>query len=218
MKTLRSMVLVVSLFAASVAMAQQPPPVNVYEGGEFKTIQPPPPPPPAERLTGHLSYVVGYKGLESDWSPSDDQFEFGAVDLDFKPPGWPVSLVFQMLLSTADDVPNQPGFIGDYSGTYEFNFGLRKIWDRHPRFHPFISGGVSVLGASTTIDWGSYWYEVVDEDTTVGWWASAGCYYNLSPQFHIGAQVEYSTGDVELFGQKIDAGGLHVLFMIGTSW
>jgi hypothetical protein len=227
MKT-RYWIAVVSVaVAGSLAAAQQapPPPINIYEGGQFRTVQPepappplPPGPPPAERWSGHLSYVIGYKGLESAWAPVRDQFEFGALDLDFKPPHWPVSFVFQTLLSYADDIPNQPGFLGDYCGTYEFNFGLRKIWDRHPRLQPFVSGGVSVLGASTTTDWGWWWYETEDSDTDIGWWVSGGVYYNITPGFHIGAQVEYSDGDIELFGQKLNAGGLHALFMIGLHW
>jgi hypothetical protein len=164
--------------------------------------------------------VIGYKGLNSDWAPANDQFEFGLVDLDFRPPRWPVGFVVQTLMTYANNVPDQPGFRGDFCGTYELNFGLRKVWDRHPRLQPFLGGGVSVLGADTVTDWGMgwWWYEQEDSDTALGWWVSSGLYYNTSPAFHIGGQVVYSDGEIELFGQKLNAGGLSIVFVIGMHW
>jgi hypothetical protein len=91
--------------------------------------------------TGHISYVLGYKGLEKKWAPAKDQVEFGLIDFDIKRADWPVSFAAQLLLTYDSDIPNLASFMGDQSGTFEFNVGLRKILGRLPRYQPFLGGG-----------------------------------------------------------------------------
>lgn len=171
------------------------------------------------RWTGHLSYVFGYKRLEGDWSPAEDQLEVGLLDFDFKKKGWPLSFAGQLLMSYSGDVPQ--GLEGNNSGTYELNLGARKIWEGNSAVHPFIGGGVSIIGAtnSTFIDFGDEAGNVNEHSAaTVGAWAGAGLYWNFAENWHTGAQLQYSWGELRLGGKDLNAGGLHVLGMIGYHW
>jgi hypothetical protein len=173
--------------------------------------------------------VVGYKQMSSDWKPADAHFEFGLVDFDIRPPDWPVSLVAQLLLSYADETPGVPG---DFCGTCEFNAGIRKVWNCGPNLQPFLGGGLSAVGASTTTqlhvryydsqghwfysDWHGYHQE--DSDIGIGYWVSGGVYFLFNKNWHVGAQVQYSAGNIHLFSHNLDAGGVHGMLMIGINW
>jgi hypothetical protein len=75
--------------------------------------------------------------MDDNWAPAQNQFEYGLVDLDFQREDWPISIAVQVLLTYSDQVPEIEGVSGDYSGTYEFNLGLRKIWRRQKKIPPF---------------------------------------------------------------------------------
>jgi hypothetical protein len=142
------------------------------------------------KWTGHVSYILGYKKLSSDWEPAEDQIEFGLVGLDLRRANWRFSIVGQMLLTNASDIPDEPGFRGDYSGTYEFNVGVRKVWGDLPRFHPFLGGGFSILGGSTTEDLGDLWYYQEENDSGFGYWVGVGFYWILTDQLHTGINAQ----------------------------
>jgi opacity protein-like surface antigen len=171
--------------------------------------------------TGHASYVLGYKMLNSKWSPIQNQLEFGVLDLDLRPPEWPVSLCAQLLLTYADSPPAVAGARGDYSGTWEINLGVRKVLKLSDRFELFVGGGLAVVGASASswVDFGDYEAQVYeDSDMGIGAWGGAGVCWNLSDHWHLGAEVQYSWGEVDLFDERVDAGGFHVLAMFGYHW
>ena len=170
------------------------------------------------RWTGHLNYIIGYKKLSNDWEPAEDQIEFGLVDLDLRRVNWHVSIVGQLLLTYASDIPDEPGFRGDYSGTYEFNVGVRKVWGDLPRFHPFLGGGFSILGGSTTEDLGDLWYYQEENDSGFGYWVGAGFYWVLTEQLHTGINAQYTWGEIELFDKDLNAGGIHLNIIIGCHW
>lgn len=181
------------------------------------------------KWTGHVNYIFGYKKLSNDWEPAEDQIEFGVVDLDLRRVNWPISIVGQLLLTYASDIPDEPGFRGDFSGTYEFNVGLRKVWEDFPRFHPFLGGGFSILGGSTTKDPGDPWYywyysyyqeESYQEenDSDFGYWVGAGFYWVLTENLHTGINAQYTWGEIKLFDKDLDAGGIHLNFLIGYRW
>jgi opacity protein-like surface antigen len=196
-------------------------------GSAQETAMPPQPPPEAiyagpRQWTGHLNYVIGYKQLASTWRPARDQVEVGLLDFDFRHVSWPASLAAQLLLSYDDTIPNQPGFLGNQSGTYEFNLGVRKVWDADQALQPFIGGGMAVAGGSTStfldFGWGESATINEDSDTSVGYWVGGGCYWLLNRAFHLGVNLQYSHADIELFGKRLDAGGFHVLLMLGYHW
>ena len=166
--------------------------------------------------TGHLSYTFGYKRLESGWSPAEDQAEIGLLDLDFKKEGWPLSLAVQLIMSYSGEVPE--GLSGNFCGTYELNLGVRKIWESPSAVHPFVGGGLSVIGATTNtfISGGGESFSVNERSAaTVGAWGGAGFYWNFAKNWHIGPQVQYSWGRLRLGGKELDAGGLDVLGVVG---
>lgn len=171
--------------------------------------------------SGHISYVVGYKMLESQWEPVERQLEFGLLDADFQPPRWPVSFCTQLLLTYADDVPAFSSEPADYSGVWEINLGLRKIWNRDSTWQPFVGGGFSVIGA-TTSKWISDSYggfQVVQEsEATAGAWIGAGLYWNFSRHWHVGVQAQYSWGELNFSDANVNAGGVHALAMFGFHW
>ncbi len=172
--------------------------------------------------TGHISYVLGYKGLQREWCPANDQVEFGLIDFDIKRADWPISFAAQLLLTYDSDIPNLPGFRGDQSGTYEFNVGLRKILGRLPRYQPFLGGGLSIIGGSTAslIEFNKFESATVQEDHDVGlgFWADLGFYWSLGTNWHMGLRAQYSWGKITLFGQELNAGGVHGMVMLGYNW
>jgi hypothetical protein len=94
-------------------------------------------------------------------------------------------------------------------------WGLRKVWERPSQFHPYFGGGVSIIGASITDNCGGgCWYQE-DSDESFGFWVGTGFYWILSEKCHTGLNFQYSYAEVELFDEKLNAGGLHFNLLIG---
>ena len=55
--------------------------------------------PRESKWTGHVNYILWYKGVEQQWAPAENQVEFGLVDFDIKRADWPVRLAAQFLLT-----------------------------------------------------------------------------------------------------------------------
>jgi len=174
------------------------------------------------KWTGHLNYIFGYKKLSNDWKPAEDQIEFGLVELDLRRLNWQVSIVGQLLMTYSSDIPERYGFEGDFSGTYEFNLGLRKVWENSSRFHPFLGGGSSIIGGSTTrqIDrpFGGAMYVQDDNDAGFGYWVGGGFYWVLTERLHTGINAQYTWGEIKLFEEDLNAGGIHLNVIIGYHW
>lgn len=170
--------------------------------------------------TGHISYVFGYKRTGGGWSPANDHVEFGIFDLDFRRKSWPVSLAAQFLFSYSGDVPD--GLTGNNSGTYELNLGLRKVWDAEGRIRPFLGAGPSLIGASNSTFISFNNRESANaqhhNSATLGFWANAGTYVHITESFHTGLMAQYSWGEIRLGGKDLNAGGLHLLGMLGYRW
>ena len=47
------------------------------------------------------------------------------------------------------------------------------------------------------------------DDSDVGGWIGAGMYYEINPKYVLGLDVRYSRGEVTLFSNKRDAGGIY---------
>lgn len=173
-----------------------------------------------DNWTGHISYVLGYKRVGSEWSPANDHVEFGILDLDFRRMSWPVSLAAQLLLSYTGGVPD--GLAGNNSGSYEFNFGLRKVWDTDGRISPFLGGGPSVIGASNSefTKFSNHDNANVQDNnsTALGFWLNAGSYVHVTESFDVGLMAQFSWGEIRLGGKNLNAGGLHLLSMLGYHW
>ena len=171
-----------------------------------------------DKWTIHLSYVAGYKHLEDMWAPAQHEAEFGLIDFDFGKESWPMSICAQLLLSYSPVVPGLQGFQGDYSGTYECNVGIRKVFRPEGRIQPHVAAGIGILGASTTtrIERGIYYQP--GNSHAIGYWGNAGLYWIFSETYFTGLAVEYSNGRITVFGQRLGAGGIHVLWYFGWHW
>jgi hypothetical protein len=166
----------------------------------------------------HVSYIFGYKRLEKKWHPGENQMDFGIVDVDYRRAHWPVSIAAELSLSYTWYKPNLPGFKGNFAGTYEFNTGARKIWERWDRIQPFVGGGFSILGGSTTSQIGGTIYVQESHNARPGAWGEAGLYWLVGRKWHTGFRAEYSDGTITLFGQRLNAGGVHVMALLGRRW
>ena len=167
----------------------------------------------------HISYSTGYTRLSSGWSGARDQWAFGVLDADWRPPGWPVWIAGQMLLTYSSDTPDiAPGY-ADFSGAYEFSLGVRR-YTAVGRAEPWVGAGVALLGGSVCVQFqsgGWYWSDQLDDDVAWGWYADAGVQVPLTPLFTLGLVVRWSDGaDLDLFDEDVQPGGFSVLALIGS--
>ena len=163
----------------------------------------------ADEFDGNVRLAFGQKRLDSDWNTVDRQNEIGVI-FDIKKTSWPVSIAFDMVFSGEDK--NATG--AERSHTSEQHLGIRKIWTiNDSNFHPYLGGGVAFVQAE---------YEVIgsdkDDDNAVGAWVGTGVDWHLSPKMSLGVDIRYSTADVTIFDEDIDAGGMHTVLTLGYRW
>jgi hypothetical protein len=60
--------------------------------------------PRESKWTGHVNYILGYKGVKQQLAPTENQVEFGLVDFDIKRADWPVRLAAQFLLTYSSNI------------------------------------------------------------------------------------------------------------------
>jgi len=172
----------------------------------------------ARKSTGHSSYIFGCKRLGKKWHLGENQIDFGIMDFDYRRAHWPLSLAGELSLSYTSYKPNLPGFKGNFAGTYEFNMGARKVWERWNRIQPFLGGGFSILGGSTTTHVSGTIYVQESHNARPGAWGEAGMYWLAGQPWHAGVRAEYSDGTITLFGQRLNAGGVHLMALLGRRW
>ncbi len=165
-----------------------------------------------------VTYVFGYKRLEDSWQPARHQVEFGLVDAQWNQSNWPVGIAVQLLLTYSPAIPRLSGMMGDFSGSYEFNAGLRKIFLAESGLRPFVSAGVGILGASTTTRIPDFGYVQEENRSAFGFWGQAGVFFTFSEPWIAGISIQYSSANIALFGHGLEAGGVHILFHFGRSW
>jgi len=166
---------------------------------------------------GDANFLLGAKPLDkNDWDPVQDQGAFGA-EVTFGRNTWPVWIAVDYFVSAAveERVPiNIGGFVtsGDITGTtFEFDFGIRKIWGKK-RTRPFLGGGVGVVGATYDAD------VTDDSDQTAAVWAGGGVFWRLGRRFNLGGTVRWSDAQVTLFDNDVQAGGVTYGLLLGWGW
>lgn len=168
--------------------------------------------------TGNLNLMGGFKFLESDWKPAEDQRAFG-IQGDVRLDTWPINLVaaytFAESASESVEIP-AGGTVTNESRTDEVDLGIRKYFERETAWRPFVSGGVSLLRGE--LETKGPLISQDDSDTAVGLWAGLGTLYVWGDVFNTGVQAKYATGNVDLNGQSLDAGGIHVSALLGVRW
>jgi hypothetical protein len=183
--------------------------------------------------SGNVNALMGVKMLDDDdWGDFDDQVEFGVM-ADFGMDSWPISLTGSLTYSYDSDSDWDDNEIGNnYFYTYyaeegttvELNLGLKKIWPVGERFNIYVSGGLAVIYGEmeiTTSDnlyWGSYYDRDDEDDTGVGGWGSVGCYMTFARHINVGLNLGYSSAEIDMYDEDIDAGGYHVNMLVGYAW
>jgi opacity protein-like surface antigen len=158
------------------------------------------------RLTGNINVILGGKSLDHDqWKPVDGQFLFG-VQSDLRRPTWPISLAVNVLSSLANE--NEDGV--DVTGsTFEFGVGVRKNFDTGGKIVPYLGAGPAFMRGNFTTDQDYLGGRLHHDDAgnTVGYWADGGVFFHVGRLLNLGIGARYSSGKVDLLGQKVKVGG-----------
>lgn len=168
----------------------------------------------ANEWTGNVGGSYGRKTLDGDdWDNLDKQSEAGFM-LAIKKESWPVSITYDLFVSHEED---EVGTVTNEGFTVENQFGIRKSfeWDGS-RLRPYIGGGITVVSAeieTRTADSSSK-----DDDWGTGYWLGAGLLFRVAESFDIGADVRYSDADVDIFGNGLEAGGMHYNLTASYHW
>jgi hypothetical protein len=171
----------------------------------------------------HLNFLLGGKTLDSDdWDPGSEQGEF-ALMTTFGSEKWPVQIALDALgTANSEDTFNlvTPGIDTRgrrlVHGTTEFDFGVRKIWEKG-RMRPFVGGGFAVIGA-TQERLGPEATVLSDSDSGGGMWIDGGIFWRFAQYFNLGVEGRISAAEVTLFDEKVQAGGSHLGLILGFSF
>lgn len=158
----------------------------------------------AGEVSGHVGGFIGLKTMDSsDWPDLDTHFSMGVM-FDIKKNSWPISVALD-LMDTGDK--HEHDGLENLGHTTELDLGVRKIFAKQDsKFQPYVGGGVSFLSAEQEYQESSG--TVKQDDRAVGGWLGLGMYYEVVPGFALGFDVRYSYGEVFLFDQERNAGGL----------
>ena len=165
----------------------------------------------AYELSGHVGVLAGAKLLDnSDWPELDKHYSLGFIS-DVKVASWPISMALD-LMDTGGKYTHDG--VEDLGHTTEIHLGVRKIFRNHNRkVQPYIGGGLAFMYAEQE-------YEVEnmktkEDDKTAGGWVGVGTYCAVHSRCVLGVDVRYSRGEVSLFDQDREAGGLHAYLTAG---
>ena len=161
----------------------------------------------AAGTSGNLMASVGQKTMENAWGEFDKQAA-ATFSFDIRGSEWPINFVIEQNGSAQYDEVDNEDLV---AVTAETSVGIRTYFNQEKaNVVPFIGAGVSYIYASEErldIDG-----DVIDDDDQGnGYWVGAGILWKVSGPFAIGASVRYSTGDVNLFGRELDAGGVQAM-------
>jgi hypothetical protein len=170
-------------------------------------------------VTGNISGYFGFRALDKDdWEPVDDHLQFGAVG-DITPTGWPVAIAVDLLISVGvEEDEYVDGSLADIIGSVtELDVGVRKIFNTESNFSPYIGGGLAFATATREIDY-VFSPSVDDDDSGVGIWVGGGFYALLGNHFNVGLDLRFSSVEVELFNEDVNAGGFQLGALVGYHW
>lgn len=163
-----------------------------------------------EVWTGNIRIFLGGKGLDkSDWDPVEVQSEFSILS-DFGPADWPVHFAADLRFGAS----NTETFAGlDVQSTsWEFNLGVRKIFNPESDVRPYVGGGLAFGGAELELG-GSR-----ESDSGAGLWVDFGIDFTITAPMTIGLELCWSSIPITVAGVDTDAGGFHLGLTIGFSF
>lgn len=168
----------------------------------------------AYEWSGHIGILAGGKILDdSDWPDLDKHYSLGFFS-DVKDDSWPVSMALDLMDTGGKH--NHDG-MDDLGHTTEVHLGVRKIFmNQQSKIQPYIGGGVAFISAE--LEYETLTGKTKEDDSAVGGWLGAGTYYSIHPRFLLGLDVRYSHGEVTLFDQDRNAGGIHAYLTVGLQF
>jgi opacity protein-like surface antigen len=168
----------------------------------------------AENWQGNINLTLGAKKLKSaDWDEGDNQ-DVMIIGADFRRNDWPVSIAVD-LVGAGDERGSGSNYAEDVSGG--LHVGVRKIWDLGgSNFKPFVGGGIAHVVAERTTGSGAT-RRKVDGDGT-GAWVGGGAYWRVAEHLNLGFETRYSSAEVDLDGEDVEAGGLYTGVLVGGHW
>jgi hypothetical protein len=178
---------------------------------------------------GNINLFGGIKSLdENEWDPLDSQQELG-LQASFGAASWPV-LIAVDFFHGRDEVDDGPL---TFTGTsQEVGLGVRKYWTKG-RAHPFVGGGAAWIDAEVETDAprtapppGPALLPEPDpeggttseSDSAAGIWVGAGVFWRLGAHVNLGLGARFSSANVEILGDELQAGGLHAGVLLGFGW
>jgi len=168
----------------------------------------------ADEWSGHFSGSAGLKTMNSnDWPDLNKHFSMGFIT-DVKKNSWPISIALDIM--DTGDKHDHDG-VTDLGHTTELHLGVRKIiMSRYPKIQPYIGGGVSFMSAEQEYEETDH--KVKQDDQGLGGWFGAGLYYEVISLLVVGLDVRLSYGEVTLFDEKLNAGGIYTGVTIGLQF
>ena len=191
---------------------------------------------------GNANFVLGGRGLSSDfWEPNEGQGSLG-VNVDFGKESWPVQIALGMHGSFATneeglgfghdfDRPELADFanFADFdidvdslkadvnSSVGEFSAGI--LWRRkgERKVIPYVGGGVTWVSVRKEIE--HRFVTISDDDFSPGGYVNGGVFWRLGKRFNIGIDARIVGGtNIELFGEDGDANYGQLGLILGWGW
>jgi opacity protein-like surface antigen len=114
----------------------------------------------------------------------------------------------------------------------EIRIGAKKSFhvNKLPKLSPYIAGGLvqaeaegkvsyNVAIEATEIDFSdSYNGSNSVDDSAIGFWVGGGVSYQVFRQFTIGAEISFSSAEMDFKGVDIESGGMHYGMFAGYHW
>jgi opacity protein-like surface antigen len=176
----------------------------------------------AGEFSGNVSGYLGQKEIDDDRYNDRDLSSYGVIS-DFKMSRWPVSIAVDSFASLGDidtREKNDSFEVDTDTRMAELHVGIRKIWNlSDTKIYPYIGGGLTYISVSTdrSTD-GSNANKDSDSDRSSGTWIGVGVYWHPITHLNMGIDVRSSDGDVALFGEDLEAGGIHAGLFMGYHW
>ncbi|MEZ8826127.1 outer membrane beta-barrel protein [Vibrio amylolyticus] len=148
-----------------------------------------------------IKVMVGNKTLESNWGKDDSMHTFAVLST-FQPTARPFGIAFDL---HGNGYENNGAGKTTESAIGEMNIGLRyQPQIASSVLTPYLGGGVSFVAVEL---------EEINSGTKTthggtGYWVGGGIDFRFYSQWSMGLDARYSSVDVELSGEKRDAGGL----------
>lgn len=114
----------------------------------------------------------------------------------------------------------------------EIRIGAKKSFtvSKLPKFSPYIACGLVQAEAEAEVSYSvemeaseidlsdSYGGSDSVDDSAIGFWLGGGVSYQVFRQVTIGAEISYSSAEVDLRGVDIESGGIHYGMFVGYHW